>query len=72
LPNIWKKARVIGVATTSDPIPGTVSMINTETEDLRWACELGADFEPGALKPPPIEAVPFDKAVGAYSRLAAR
>jgi hypothetical protein len=36
------------------------------------SCELGAGFEPGALKPPSIEAVPFDKAVGAYSRLAAR
>jgi NADPH2:quinone reductase len=31
----WKKARVIGAAITSDPIPGTVAVINTETEDLR-------------------------------------
>jgi len=144
----WKNARVIGAAMTSDPIPGTVSMINTETEDLRRrvlevtegkgadvvfdtvggpmfepalrslsfggrqvaissrdprvsfnlmdfyhnfsrllgvdsygltsrqvaeiARELGAGFETGALKPPPIEVVPFDKAVDAYSRLAAR
>jgi NADPH:quinone reductase-like Zn-dependent oxidoreductase len=31
----WKQARVIGAATTSDPIPGTESVINTRTEDLR-------------------------------------
>jgi D-arabinose 1-dehydrogenase-like Zn-dependent alcohol dehydrogenase len=28
-------------------------------------------FETGALKPPPIEIVPFEKAVDAYSRMAA-
>jgi NADPH:quinone reductase len=31
----WKKARVIGADTSSDPIPGTESVINTKTEDLR-------------------------------------
>jgi NADPH:quinone reductase-like Zn-dependent oxidoreductase len=30
-----KQARVIGAAVTSDPIPGTVSVVNTRTEDLR-------------------------------------
>ena len=32
--------------------------------------ELRAGFETGALKPPPIEIVPFEKAVDAYSRMA--
>lgn len=36
------------------------------------AKELGPGFETGALKPPQIEMVPFEKAVDAYSRLAAR
>ena len=31
----WKKARVIGAATRSGPIPGTESVINTKTENLR-------------------------------------
>jgi NADPH2:quinone reductase len=31
----WKQARVIGADRKSDPIPGTVSVINTKTEDLR-------------------------------------
>jgi NADPH:quinone reductase len=145
----WKKARVIGADTTSDPIPGTEAVINTMTEDLRErvraltagkgvnvvfntvagplfepalqslafggrqvviaspgnprvsfnlvdfyhnfsrllgvdsygltpqqiaeiANELEAGFETGALKPPPIEIVPFDKAVDAYTRVADR
>src|SRR5271156_5170160 len=34
--------------------------------------ELSLGFETGALKPPPIEIVPFAKAVDAYSRVAAR
>jgi NADPH:quinone reductase-like Zn-dependent oxidoreductase len=144
----WKQARVIGAATSSDPIPGTESVVNTKTEDLRQrvlaltggkgadavfdtvggpmfeqalrslrfggrqvaitstgdghvsfnlidfyhnfsrllgvdsngltprqvaeiADELGPGFEVGALKPPPIEIVPFEKAVDAYSRMAA-
>jgi|HubBroStandDraft_6_1064221.scaffolds.fasta_scaffold15276_4 NADPH2:quinone reductase len=143
----WKKARVIGAAVTSDPIPGAESVINTTTEDLRErvlqltagrgvdavfdtvggpmfepslrslafggrqvaivsrensrvsfnltdfyhnfsrllgvdsyglttsqiaeiARELCAGFETGALKPGPIEIVPFAKAVDAYSRVA--
>ncbi len=142
----WKQARVIGAATTSEPIPGTESVINTKTEDLRERVleltgrgvdcvfdtvggpmfepalrslryggrqvaitstgdprvsfnlidfyhnfsrllgvdsngltprqvgeiedELRAGFETGALKPPPIESIPFEKAVDAYSRLA--
>ena len=145
----WKQARVIGADVTSDPIPGTASVINTKTEDLRErvleltagkgvdavfdtvggplfepalrslrpggrqvaissvgdprvsfnlvdfyhnfsrllgvdsygltpqqvreiADELGAGFETGALKPPPIEIVPFEKAVDAYRRVSAR
>jgi NADPH:quinone reductase len=144
----WKKARVIGADTTSDPITGTEAVVNTKTEDLRErvleltagkgvnavfdtvgglmfepalrslafggrqvnissagnprvtfnlvdfyhsfsrlfgvdsygltpqqiaeiAHELNAGFETGALKPPPIEIVPFEKAVDAYSRMAA-
>jgi len=144
----WKQARVIGAATTSDPIPGTESVINTKTEDLRERVleltagrgvdavfdavggpmfepalrslrfggrqvaitstgdprvsfnlidfyhnfsrlfgvdsngltprqvaeitdELRPGFETGVLKPPPIEIVPFEKAVDAYSRMAA-
>ena len=31
----WKKARVIGADTTSDPIPGTEAVVNTKSEDLR-------------------------------------
>jgi NADPH:quinone reductase-like Zn-dependent oxidoreductase len=31
----WKRARVIGADVSSDPIPGTVSVVNTGTEDLR-------------------------------------
>jgi NADPH:quinone reductase len=34
--------------------------------------ELRRGFETGALKPPRIEIVPFEKAVDAYSRVAAR
>jgi NADPH:quinone reductase len=33
--------------------------------------ELRQGFETGALKPPPVEIVPFEKAVDAYSRMAA-
>jgi NADPH:quinone reductase len=145
----WKKARVIGADTSSDPIPGTESVVNTKTEDLRervleltsgrgvdavlntvggplfepalrslsfggrqvaissagdprvsfnltdfyhnFSRLLGVDsygltleqvaeiedglrsgFETGVLKPPPIEIVPFEKAVEAYSRVATR
>ena len=143
-----KQARVIGAAVTSDPIPGTVSVVNTRTEDLRekvleltagkgvdvvfdtvggpmfepalrslrfrgrhvaissreprvsfnlvdfyhnFSRLLGVDsygltsrqvkeiedelqrgFETGALTPPPIETVPFEKAVEAYNRVAAK
>jgi NADPH:quinone reductase len=35
------------------------------------AAELHGGFETGALKPPAIEIVPFEKAVDAYSRMAA-
>jgi NADPH2:quinone reductase len=34
--------------------------------------ELRSGFETGDLRPPPIEIVPFEKAVDAYSRMAAR
>jgi NADPH:quinone reductase-like Zn-dependent oxidoreductase len=36
------------------------------------ANELQAGFETGALKPPPIEIAPFEKAVDAYTRVADR
>jgi NADPH:quinone reductase-like Zn-dependent oxidoreductase len=36
------------------------------------ANELQAGFETGALKPPAIEIVPFEKAVDAYTRVADR
>lgn len=36
------------------------------------ARELGPGFESGVLKPPPIELVPFDNAIDAYRRVAAR
>jgi NADPH:quinone reductase len=144
----WKKARVIGAATKSDPIPGVSSVINTKTEDLRGKVMeltagrgvdavldavggpmfepslrslrmggrqvditsirdprvsfnlidfyhnrsrligvdsnaltpqevsqisdmLNSGFETGALKPPEIDIVPFEKAVEAYGRMAA-
>ena len=144
----WKQARVIGAAVTSEPISGTVSVINTKTEDLRERVlqltagkgvdavfdtvggpmfepalrslrfggrqvaissagaprvsfnltdfyhnfsrllgldsygltlkqvaeiedELRSGFEMGVLKPLPIEIVPFENAVDAYSRVAA-
>jgi NADPH:quinone reductase-like Zn-dependent oxidoreductase len=143
----WKQARVIGADITSDPVPGTESMINTATEDLRErileltagkgvdavldavggpmfepalrslnyggrqvvitntgdprvsfnivdfyhnfsrllgvdsngltsrqvgeiADELRLGFETGVLTPPPIEIVPFERAVDAYGLLA--
>src|SRR5580658_5843574 len=31
----WKQVRVIGADTSSDPIPGADSVVNTKTEDLR-------------------------------------
>jgi NADPH:quinone reductase len=145
----WKQARVIGADMRSDPIPGTESVINTKTEDIRARVleltagkgvdavldtvggtmfepalrslrhggrqvaissagdprvsfnlvdfyhnrsrlfgvdtygltsrqiaeiedELRAGFESGDLKPPPIEIVPFDRAVDAYARVAAK
>ena len=144
----WKNAHVVGADITSDPIPGTVAVVNTKSEDLRErvmeltagkgvnavfntvggpllepALEalafggrqvviasagnprvsfnlvdfyhnffrlLGVDsygltpqqvgeiadklrpgFETGVLKPPTIEIVRFEKAVDAYSRMAA-
>jgi NADPH:quinone reductase len=145
----WKQARVIGADIKSDTIPGTESVINTSTEDLRErvleltagkgvavvfdtvggplfepalrslsfggrqvaissageprvtfnlmdfyhnfsrllgvdsyglsprqiadiADQLGPGFDAGILKPPPIEIVPFENAVDAYTRVAAR
>jgi NADPH:quinone reductase len=144
----WKQARVIGADVTSNPLPGTQSVVNTNTEELHqrvmeltagkgvdvvfdtvggpmfepalrslrsggrqvaiaspghpqvsfnlvdfyhnFSRLLGVDsygltsrqimeiqgelrlgFETGALIPPPIETVPFEKAVDAYSRVAA-
>ena len=46
---------------------GLTSRQIAEIED-----QLRSGFEAGALKPPPIETVPFEKAVDAYSRVAAR
>jgi NADPH2:quinone reductase len=144
----WKNAHVVGADITSDPIPGTVAVVNTKSEDLRErvmeltagkgvnavfntvgspllepalealafggrqvviasagnprvsfnlvdfyhnfsrllgvdsygltpqqvgeiANQLQAGFETGALKPPAIDIVPFEKAVDAYSHMAA-
>jgi NADPH2:quinone reductase len=144
----WKQARVIGADTSSHPIPGTESGVNTRTEDLREkvlertggrgvdvvldtvggsmfesalrslgfrgrhvvissagearvsfnlvdfyhhsarligvdsygltprevgeiSAELRTGFETGVLKPPLVEIGPFEKAVDAYSRVAA-
>jgi NADPH:quinone reductase len=144
----WKQARVIGADITSDPIPGTESVVNTKAEDLRErvleltagkgvdavfdtvggplfepalrslslggrqvaissrgdprvsfnlidfyhnfsrllgvdsyglttrqiaeiAEELRCGFEAGALRPLPIDMVPFEQAVDAYTRMAA-
>ena len=143
----WKHARVIGADTTSDPIPGTASVVSTKSDDFRerileltagkgvdavldtvggpmfepalrslgfggrqvaissrdqrvsfnladfyhnFSRLLGVDsygltpqqvgeiadklrpgFETGVLKPPTIEIVRFEKAVDAYSRMAA-
>ncbi len=145
----WKQVRVIGADTASDAIPGTESVINTKSEDLRArvleltagrgvdavfdtvggpmfepalrslapggrhvvissagdprvsfdlvdfyhhsarligvdsygltprqvgeiAAALRTGFETGALQPPRVEIVPFEKAVDAYNRMAAR
>jgi NADPH:quinone reductase len=46
---------------------GLTSRQVAEIED-----ELQRGFEAGALQPPPIEIVPFEKAVDAYNRVAAR
>jgi NADPH:quinone reductase len=145
----WKQARVIGADIIPGPIPGSESVVNTKTEDLRERVleltagkgvdavfdtvggplfepalrslkfggrqvaiaspgeprvsfnliefyhnfsrlfgvdsfgltlrqvadieeEIRRGFENGALQPPPIEIVPFEKAVDAYSRVTAR
>jgi NADPH:quinone reductase-like Zn-dependent oxidoreductase len=44
----------------------------TQQQIAEIAAELNAGFETGALKPPRIETVPFEKAVDAYTRMAAR
>jgi NADPH:quinone reductase len=44
----------------------------TSRQVAEIAAELRPGFETGMLKPPPIEIVPFEKAVDAYSRVAAR
>jgi NADPH2:quinone reductase len=143
----WRKARVLGAARSSDPIPGTAAVINTTTDDLRdrvfeltngkgvdavldtvggpmfepalrslriggrqvaiasagdrrvnfdlvdfyhnlsrligvdsmkftprdvaaIADELRLGFDAGALKPPPLQLVPFENAIDAYERIA--
>jgi NADPH2:quinone reductase len=43
----------------------------TSREIAEIAAELNAGFETGVLKPPAIEVIPFEKAVEAYSRIAA-
>jgi NADPH2:quinone reductase len=145
----WRKARVLGAARSSDPIPGAAAVVNTTTDDLRdrvfeltngkgvdatldmvggvmfepalrslriggrqvsiasagerrvsfdlidfyhnlsrlmgidsmkftprdvarIADELRPGFEAGALKPPPLQLVPFENAIEAYERLAGR
>ena len=39
---------------------------------IQIAGEIQAGFETTVLKPPPIELFPFEKAVDAYSQMAAR
>jgi NADPH:quinone reductase len=55
-------SRLLGV----DSYGLTLRQIAEITDELR------PGFETGALKPPPIETVPFEKAVDAYNRIAAR
>jgi NADPH:quinone reductase-like Zn-dependent oxidoreductase len=43
----------------------------TSGQTAEIVAELNPGFETGVLKPPPIEIVPFEKAVEAYSRVAA-
>ena len=143
----WRKARVLGAAHSSHPVPGAAAVINTTTDDLRdrvfeltnckgvdavldtvggpmfepalrslriggrqvaiastgdgrvsfdlidfyhnlsrligvdsmkfkprdvasIADELRPGFEAGALKPPPLQLVPFENAIDAYKRIA--
>jgi NADPH2:quinone reductase len=54
-------SRLLGV----DSYGLTLQQITEITDELR------PGFETGALKPPPIEIVPFEQAVDAYSRVAA-
>jgi NADPH:quinone reductase-like Zn-dependent oxidoreductase len=55
-------SRLVGV----DSYGLTLRQIAEITDELR------PGFETGALKPPTIEIVPFEQAVDAYSRMAAR
>jgi NADPH:quinone reductase-like Zn-dependent oxidoreductase len=44
----------------------------TPGQIAKIAAELNPGFEMGVLKPPPIEIVPFEKAVNAYTRISNR
>ena len=46
--------------------------LNTPQQIAEIEEQLLPGFETGVLKPPPIEIVPFEKAVDAYSRVASR
>ena len=56
----------------SSRLIGVDSYALTPRQIAEIANELRPGFETGALKLPPIEIVPFEKAVDAYSQVAAR
>ncbi|MGA2598152.1 MAG: hypothetical protein ABSH09_14305, partial [Bryobacteraceae bacterium] len=55
----------------SSRLLGVDSNALTPQQAVEIAAQLGLGFDTGALKPPPVEIVPFEKAVDAYSRVAA-
>jgi NADPH:quinone reductase len=78
--------RQVAIASTRDPrvsfnlidfyhnfsrLLGVDSYGLTTRQVAEIADELRPGFETGVLKPPPIELVPFEEAVDAYSRVAA-
>jgi hypothetical protein len=57
-----KSSRLFGV--------GSFGLKSHQTAEIEDERRIG--FENGALRPPPIETVPFDRDLDAYSRVAAR
>jgi NADPH:quinone reductase-like Zn-dependent oxidoreductase len=56
----------------SSRLLGVDSFALTPGQIAKIAAELNTGFEIGVLKPPPIEIVPFEEAVDAYTRVSAR